>query len=141
MSLAFLINGLMSAMAVASLFLATVSFMPKLPGMLVPTWSSQFLFHDYRRHYEQADYGLCCIGLVCYRHGRDTKHVLHLELLPLHALRHFRILPFRYIRKEPPPDDPHARIYSTHHDDFCGHPVLLGFYRHRSVCILAAPEK
>lgn len=42
MSLEFLINGLMSAMAVASLFLATVSFMPKFPGMLVPTWSSQF---------------------------------------------------------------------------------------------------
>lgn len=42
MSLQLLIDGLMSTMIIASFFLATVSFIPKLPGMLVPTWSSQF---------------------------------------------------------------------------------------------------
>lgn len=42
MSFQLLIDGLMSVMIVASFFLATVSFIPRFPGMLVPTWSSQF---------------------------------------------------------------------------------------------------
>lgn len=42
MSQELLINGLMSVMVVGSLFLAIVSFIPRFPKMIVPTWSTQF---------------------------------------------------------------------------------------------------